>query len=138
RETRITSARHLVKASAICLGTSIARRPSIFVALWKFILILMRCGIISRWRKQRAAAAGISTKVKFKPFKPFRGLTRSIVRESNGLRRILISKRGTAKKFTQYYFSGGFMSIRVAGICGSLSEGSFNKGLLRSAVELVL
>jgi len=28
------------------------------------------------------------------------------------------------------------MSIRVAGIAGSLREGSFNKGLLRAAVEL--
>ena len=28
------------------------------------------------------------------------------------------------------------MSIRVAGICGSLREGSLNKGLLRAAVEL--
>ena len=28
------------------------------------------------------------------------------------------------------------MSIRVSGICGSLREGSFNKGLLRSTVEL--
>jgi len=28
------------------------------------------------------------------------------------------------------------MSIRVVGICGSLREGSFNKGLLRAAVEL--
>src|SRR5258708_38188783 len=28
------------------------------------------------------------------------------------------------------------MSIRVSGICGSLREGSLNKGLLRAAVEL--
>ena len=28
------------------------------------------------------------------------------------------------------------MTIRVAGICGSLREGSFNKGLLRAAVEV--
>ena len=28
------------------------------------------------------------------------------------------------------------MSIRVAGIAGSLREGSFNKALLRAAVEL--
>src|SRR6266480_6191736 len=28
------------------------------------------------------------------------------------------------------------MSIRVAGICGSLREGSLNKGLLRAAAEL--
>jgi chromate reductase, NAD(P)H dehydrogenase (quinone) len=42
----------------------------------------------------------------------------------------------TLYKNIEQLFLGGTMSIHVAGIAGSLREGSLNKGLLRAAAEL--